>query len=235
MVLRNYESIAGEAAWEWRLWGSKSVTGWPCKCWQQQGESEQTVPVAHQPCSFQDFLQVFYRMQPRMNIFYCATCIFWLVIYSSAFTSETWEKKPILIQRQNPDYYKGLFSTSEFDRILREVIHPLLISNLIHRCNITIWCYDSMKGMHGLCRSNDHYVLWSFILKLEDNFYLSNWNSMFIIHNFKEDVQYGVNLDVTSYTNGRRETHNPPGRALPYNVWGFYKVRPLWCSFVYNR
>uniref|UniRef100_A0A8C1Q9J1 Bifunctional lysine-specific demethylase and histidyl-hydroxylase n=1 Tax=Cyprinus carpio TaxID=7962 RepID=A0A8C1Q9J1_CYPCA len=71
---------------------------------------------------------------------------------------ENWEKKPILIQRQNPDYYKGLFSTAEFDRILRN-----------------------------------------------------------------NDVQYGVNLDVTSYTNGKRETHNPPGRALPYTVWDFYE------------
>lgn len=34
---------------------------------------------------------------------------------------ETWEKKPILVQRKNPDYYKGLFSTTELDRILREV------------------------------------------------------------------------------------------------------------------
>lgn len=154
VVLGTYESIAGEAAWERRLWGSKSVTGWPCKCWQQQGESEQTVPVAHQPCSFQDFLQVFfffYRMRPLVNIFNYVTHIFWLVIYSSAFTSETWEKKPILIQRKNPDYYKGLFSTAEFDRILREVIHPLLMSNLIHL----------MKGMLGLCKSIDHYVLWS--------------------------------------------------------------------------
>ncbi|KAJ3606869.1 hypothetical protein NHX12_026387 [Muraenolepis orangiensis] len=36
------------------------------------------------------------------------------------------------------------------------------------------------------------------------------------------DVQYGVNLDVTSYTNGTRETHNPPGRALPFTAWDFY-------------
>lgn len=58
MGLGTCESIAGEAAWEWRLWDFKGVPGWPCKCWQQQGASEQTVPVAHQPCSFQDFLQV---------------------------------------------------------------------------------------------------------------------------------------------------------------------------------
>ncbi|KAI4802219.1 hypothetical protein KUCAC02_020071 [Chaenocephalus aceratus] len=75
-----------------------------------------------------------------------------------SFFRETWEKKPILVQRKNPDYYKGLFSTAEFDRILRQ-----------------------------------------------------------------DEVQYGVNLDVTSYTNGKRETHNPPGRALPFTVWDFYE------------
>ncbi|XP_038582608.1 ribosomal oxygenase 1 [Micropterus salmoides] len=84
----------------------------------------------------------------------------WLInpIPAKSFFRETWEKKPILVQRKNPNYYKGLFSTAEFDRILRE-----------------------------------------------------------------EDVQYGVNLDVTSYTNGTRETHNPPGRALPFTVWEFYE------------
>ncbi|XP_024234309.1 ribosomal oxygenase 1 [Oncorhynchus tshawytscha] len=84
----------------------------------------------------------------------------WLIqpIPSKSFFRDTWEKKPVLIKRQNPDYYKGLFSTAEFDRILRQ-----------------------------------------------------------------DDVQYGVNLDVTSYTNGKRETHNPPGRALPFTVWEFYE------------
>ncbi|XP_024912687.1 ribosomal oxygenase 1 isoform X2 [Cynoglossus semilaevis] len=84
----------------------------------------------------------------------------WLInpVPTKTFFRETWEKQPVLIQRKNPHYYKGLFSTAEFDRILRE-----------------------------------------------------------------EDVQYGVNLDVTSYTNGARETHNPPGRALPFTVWDFYE------------
>ncbi|XP_006792672.1 ribosomal oxygenase 1 [Neolamprologus brichardi] len=84
----------------------------------------------------------------------------WLItpIPDKMFFRETWEKKPIFVQRKNHDYYKGLFSTAELDRIFRE-----------------------------------------------------------------EDVQYGVNLDVTSYTNGKRETHNPPGRVLPYTAWDFYE------------
>ncbi|XP_047430502.1 ribosomal oxygenase 1 [Mugil cephalus] len=84
----------------------------------------------------------------------------WLIspVPATSFFRETWEKKPIFVQRKNPHYYQGLFSTAEFDRILRE-----------------------------------------------------------------ENVQFGVNLDVTSYTNGKRETHNPPGRALPFTVWDFYE------------
>lgn len=49
---------------------------------------------------------------------------------------------------------------------------------------------------------------------------------MSALFSLKEDVQYGVNLDVTSYTNGKRKTHNPAGRALPFTVWDFYEVRP---------
>ncbi|XP_029449688.1 ribosomal oxygenase 1 [Rhinatrema bivittatum] len=84
----------------------------------------------------------------------------WMIapISPESFFSQIWEKKPALIRRHNLEYYKGLFSTAEFDRILRE-----------------------------------------------------------------SDVQFGVNLDVTSYSDGKRETHNPPGRALPLIVWDYYK------------
>ncbi|KAM4771860.1 ribosomal oxygenase 1-like [Rhinophrynus dorsalis] len=89
-----------------------------------------------------------------------ATLFEWLIspIRPTDFFRDVWEKKPELIRRCNSCYYHGLFSTSEFDRILRE-----------------------------------------------------------------DNVQFGVNLDVTSYTDGKRETHNPPGRALPLVVWDYYK------------
>ncbi|KPI95894.1 Lysine-specific demethylase NO66 [Papilio xuthus] len=37
-----------------------------------------------------------------------------------------------------------------------------------------------------------------------------------------DNIQYTKNLDITSYKNGKRETHNPVGRALPHIVWDFY-------------
>ncbi|NWI21302.1 RIOX1 oxygenase, partial [Crypturellus soui] len=36
-------------------------------------------------------------------------------------------------------------------------------------------------------------------------------------------VRFGTHLDVTSYAEGVRETHNPAGRALPAVVWDFYQ------------
>ncbi|XP_015268337.1 PREDICTED: bifunctional lysine-specific demethylase and histidyl-hydroxylase NO66 [Gekko japonicus] len=84
----------------------------------------------------------------------------WLIapVSSQRFFGQHWEKKPLLIRRRNPAYYQGLFSTAEFDAVLRD-----------------------------------------------------------------QEVQFGVNLDVTSYEDGKRETHNPLGRALPAVVWDFYR------------
>lgn len=39
----------------------------------------------------------------------------------------------------------------------------------------------------------------------------------------KNTVEFTKNLDVTSYVNGVRETHNPEGRALPPQMWDFYR------------
>ncbi|NXH12251.1 RIOX1 oxygenase, partial [Bucco capensis] len=37
------------------------------------------------------------------------------------------------------------------------------------------------------------------------------------------EVHFGTHLDVTSYAEGVRETHNPSGQALPAVVWDFYQ------------
>ena len=76
------------------------------------------------------------------------------------FFSENWEKKPLLIKRQKLSYADGLFSTNDFNQILKE-----------------------------------------------------------------KNIRYDVNLDVTTYQNGVRETHNIEGRAFPSVVWDYYNVR----------
>ncbi|CAH4033928.1 unnamed protein product [Pieris brassicae] len=37
-----------------------------------------------------------------------------------------------------------------------------------------------------------------------------------------ENIQFTKNIDITSYVDGKRETHNPEGRAHPHLVWDFY-------------
>jgi bifunctional lysine-specific demethylase and histidyl-hydroxylase NO66 len=37
-----------------------------------------------------------------------------------------------------------------------------------------------------------------------------------------ENIQFTKNIDITSYVDEKRETHNPEGRAHPHLVWDFY-------------
>ncbi|XP_013379273.1 ribosomal oxygenase 1 [Lingula anatina] len=39
----------------------------------------------------------------------------------------------------------------------------------------------------------------------------------------KENIIFGKNIDVTTYSNGKRETHNPPGRAYAPIVWDYFQ------------
>uniref|UniRef100_UPI00358EBB8B ribosomal oxygenase 1-like isoform X2 n=1 Tax=Myxine glutinosa TaxID=7769 RepID=UPI00358EBB8B len=84
----------------------------------------------------------------------------WLIapLAPDIFFSKLWETKPLLLRRHNPDYYRGLFSMEEFDRILH-----------------------------------------------------------------KEDIQFGVNIDVTSFSEDKRETHNGSGRAYPSVLWDYFQ------------
>jgi len=74
----------------------------------------------------------------------------------NVFLKKYWEKKP-MYQQQADNYLDGLFSTKEFDLILRS-----------------------------------------------------------------DYVEYGKNLDLTSYEDGKRETHNPVGRAHAPVVWDYF-------------
>ena len=46
------------------------------------------------------------------------------------------------------------------------------------------------------------------------------------------NVRFGVNLDVTTYQDGRRETHNVEGRAFSPVVWDYYKVGCCLCNLI---
>ena len=44
----------------------------------------------------------------------------------------------------------------------------------------------------------------------------------------QNSLDFTTNIDVTSYQDGERCTHNPDGRAVPEVVWGFYQV---WANY----
>lgn len=75
------------------------------------------------------------------------------------FYRRLWEREAVLVRRQDPSYYEGLFSTADLDSMLRS-----------------------------------------------------------------EDVHFGQHLDAARYVGGRRETLNPPGRALPAAAWSLYRA-----------
>uniref|UniRef100_A0A182VR16 Bifunctional lysine-specific demethylase and histidyl-hydroxylase n=1 Tax=Anopheles minimus TaxID=112268 RepID=A0A182VR16_9DIPT len=68
-----------------------------------------------------------------------------------------WERKPLLVQRNDRTYYDGLLSRAMIDEMLRT-----------------------------------------------------------------NNIEYTKNIDITSYRDGQRETHNPDGRVLPPDLWHFY-------------
>ncbi|XP_058449848.1 bifunctional lysine-specific demethylase and histidyl-hydroxylase NO66 isoform X2 [Malaya genurostris] len=76
----------------------------------------------------------------------------------SDFMTDYWEKKPLLVQRNNNSYYSELVSRAKIDEMLR-----------------------------------------------------------------RHNIEYTKNIDVTSYREGERETHNPDGRVLPPEMWSFYE------------
>ncbi|XP_074662230.1 ribosomal oxygenase 1-like [Tubulanus polymorphus] len=55
--------------------------------------------------------------------------------------------------------------------------------------------------------------------------YNSGWFSTDFLDKLlrEKEILFGVNLDITTYENGQRETHNPSGRAYPSVVWDYYQ------------
>lgn len=62
------------------------------------------------------------------------------------------------------------------------------------------------------------------LIRRKDKSYYSSLMSMQIIDTMLREnyLEFTKNIDITSYKNGVRETHNPEGRATTPSVWNFY-------------
>lgn len=88
-------------------------------------------------------------------------------------------------------------------RHLNYILSPVTIDDFMS----TFWEKNSMCVARG---SPDYYRR---LLSIEDI-------DKMLCNNM---IEYTKNIDVTSYVDGVRETHNPEGRALPSSVWDFYR------------
>lgn len=63
------------------------------------------------------------------------------------------------------------------------------------------------------------------LIKRNDNKYYSSLLSMEMIDMMLREnyLEFTKNIDITSYRDGVRETHNPEGRATPSSTWSFFE------------
>ena len=71
------------------------------------------------------------------------------------FYKDYWEKKPLLLKRKDPAYFKSLFSTKALDRIIRE-------QRVLYGKNLDVTSYDGKRETHNPEGRVFPAVLWDF-------------------------------------------------------------------------
>lgn len=56
------------------------------------------------------------------------------------------------------------------------------------------------------------------------NVFFIQWTFQWLTCLLQNSVEFTTNIDITSYQDGKRETHNPDGRAVPQVVWDYFQV-----------
>jgi len=87
-------------------------------------------------------------------------------------------------------------------------------------------CFEWL--IHPEKQGNFFEKLWGrtpLLVKRHNNDYFKGLFSTDVLDNIlrERNVWFGKHIDITSYTNETRETHNPPGRAFPAIVWDYYQ------------
>ncbi|XP_043285278.1 bifunctional lysine-specific demethylase and histidyl-hydroxylase NO66 isoform X2 [Venturia canescens] len=105
---------------------------------------------------------------------------------------------------QKATIHKGLNNnpTEEAKSLFQWLIHPVSVENFFKE--------NWERAPLQIKRSKINYYKLLMSTPMMDN----------ILRSFH--ILYTKNIDITSYTDGERETFNPPGRALPSVVWDYY-------------
>ena len=183
---------------------------------------------------------------------------------SSSFRT-LWEKKPAYLMKRGNDYHKGVFSTAELYRILREVSSSKLIDIPFspYGCTTYAKCVPPLQQdnlstrIHGVKRPYSSMViavlvhhpsslsLCPFVAMPTSPVLcilfpigciiptcLHTWVRLYWIfpsfptsYYFQHELLFTRNVDITTYIDGKRETHNPVGRAHAYTVQEYLQVK----------
>ncbi|EDX01220.1 bifunctional lysine-specific demethylase and histidyl-hydroxylase NO66 [Drosophila yakuba] len=83
------------------------------------------------------------------------------------------------------------------------------------------WLLNPIKVNHFF---DDFWEHTAFVVQRKNPHYYSKLISFKMIDEMlvRHRLDFTINVDVTTYKNGKRETLNPEGRALPPVVWGLY-------------
>jgi lysine-specific demethylase/histidyl-hydroxylase NO66 len=108
-----------------------------------------------------------------------------------------------LVMKKSNKKVKAEGSVEEGKKCLAWLIHPENVDTFFDET----W---EKRPLHIKRRSQSQYYKHTFSTKAFDDILK------------QQNVQFTKNLDVTSYSEGKRETHNPEGRAYAPVVWDFY-------------
>ena len=81
----------------------------------------------------------------------------WMISPTSVtdFYKDYWEKKPLHIKRSDPAYYKSVFSTKAFEKVIRE-------QRVLYGKNLDVTSYDGKRETHNPVGRVFPAVLWDF-------------------------------------------------------------------------
>ncbi|XP_041469685.1 ribosomal oxygenase 1-like isoform X2 [Lytechinus variegatus] len=100
--------------------------------------------------------------------------------------------------------------------------NPLKRDSLQHGKDVFAWLISPFKVEDYFKNIFERKPL--FLKRHNKNYFTDIFSSEELSDILKEnDLQFTRNIDVTTYTNGKRETHNPTGRAQPQVVWDYYR------------
>ncbi|KAB0345113.1 hypothetical protein FD754_022039 [Muntiacus muntjak] len=110
---------------------------------------------------------------------------------------------------------------SPLQRILAEL--NCIPSSRRRAARLFEWLISPMPPDHFYRRLWEHEAV---LVRRQDHSYYQGLFSTADLDSIlrSEEVQFGQHLDAARYINGRRETLNPPGRALPAAAWSLYRA-----------